>query len=585
MSEPSTAERLRIALLSARRARARTAGKVWRLPILRWRYGLPIADRFTIIPSDLRVADPSFVAEVAQGQFNLAGRVASLDSRSSSPFTLRPPSRQWARELHGFGWLRHMRVANSDEAREMAVYLTTTWIRQVKAKRGTAWEPAVLGRRITSWINNVPLLLEDAAQPVYDAITDSLGEQLIELSARWRESGHDLHRLQALIALVQAMLCVAGHDGELDGAKAMLGRELHDQIMPDGGHISRNPACLVELLLDCLPLRQCFIARHLPPPPELQAAITSMMSMLHLMRLGDGALARFNGMGATAAGELATVLAYDQAPASAAQLVAAPMLARHAKYARLAAGDTVMVIDAGGPPPWAVAGQAHAGCLSFEMSTGERSGGRTPVFVNGGAPVAAFDAASAAARATASHNTLSINGRSSSKIIDSNVLSAMAGGPPIRYPKHVTATIGEQQGRQSFSGSHDGYRRNFEIIHSREIFLEQDGLRITGIDRLGPEKRILRLARDAPFAIHFHIHRAVGCAIEPADAAGSSGRSALLSLPTGEIWRFYSAQLPLTVEASIDYSSPRGPLARLQIVLRGASFGESLAEWSITRIE
>ena len=46
--------------------------------------------------------------------------------------------------------------------------------------------------------------------------------------------------------------------------------ELRAQILPDGGHISRNPGALVEMLLDLLPLRQAFAARNVPPPPALQ---------------------------------------------------------------------------------------------------------------------------------------------------------------------------------------------------------------------------------------------------------------------------------------------------------------------------
>ena len=40
--------------------------------------------------------------------------------------------------------------------------------------------------------------------------------------------------------------------------------ELERQILPDGGHISRNPGALIELLLDLLPLRQAFAARNVP---------------------------------------------------------------------------------------------------------------------------------------------------------------------------------------------------------------------------------------------------------------------------------------------------------------------------------
>ena len=77
-------------------------------------------------------------------------------------------------------------------------------------------------------------------------------------------------------------------------------KELDRQILPDGGHISRNPEALVELLLDLLPLRQCFVARDRAPPKELTDAIDRIMPMLRFFRIGDGTLARFNGCGPTA---------------------------------------------------------------------------------------------------------------------------------------------------------------------------------------------------------------------------------------------------------------------------------------------
>ena len=83
-------------------------------------------------------------------------------------------------------------------------------------------------------------------------------------------------------------------------SSATLVAELRRQILPDGGHISRNPDVLVELLLDLLPLNQCFAARGRKSPPQLVEALARLLAMLRFLRLGDGMLARFNGVGAAA---------------------------------------------------------------------------------------------------------------------------------------------------------------------------------------------------------------------------------------------------------------------------------------------
>ena len=69
--------------------------------------------------------------------------------------------------------------------------------------------------------------------------------------------------MQALIALTYAALCMAGQARHLRTAVKQLVAEIERQILPDGGHVSRNPGALIELLLDLLPLRQAFArAQH-----------------------------------------------------------------------------------------------------------------------------------------------------------------------------------------------------------------------------------------------------------------------------------------------------------------------------------
>ena len=91
----------------------------------------------------------------------------------------------------------------------------------------------------------------------------------------------------------------------------LLAEEFDRQVLSDGGHVSRHPWVTVELLLDLLPLRACFPARERTIDPRISDAMERMMGMLQHLRLGDGALARFNGMGASEHGALATVLGYS----------------------------------------------------------------------------------------------------------------------------------------------------------------------------------------------------------------------------------------------------------------------------------
>ena len=567
MAALTLTEQTRLARLATDRVRRAALARILGSRLLRWRYGAPIADELLIVPQELRTADPSFVSEIEVGHFGFGGAVAFIGD--GSPFDLVPPSPEWERELHGFGWLRHLRAAEHEQesARDHAVALVEEWIERCSKPTGVAWEPSVIGRRLMSWIASAPLLLEDVEQETYDSIADSLGDQLIRLSATWRDAPAGYPRLLALTALVLADLCVAGHDRHLTEIEKAFSEELESQIMPDGGHISRNPGIPVELLLDFLPLRQCFAVRDRAAPPALHAAIDRMLPHLRMMRLGDGCLARFNGMGAPNVDALATVLAYGDMP------VNLPEHAPNTGYARLHRGDVVVIADVGPPPSLELAGQAHAGCLSFEMSAG-----KWPMLVNCGAPAPADQDWRAAARATASHNTLCVAGKSSSRLVRHDLLESLVGAPPIRFPQHAGGRIETLADNAIvLEAHHDGYLRKQGLVHRRRLVLDASGAVLSGVDTLGPPKGQLRLPVDMPFAIHFHLHPDVACNL---NAKGTAAEIALLG---GARWELTAEGAQLSVEDSAHCADLSGPRRALQIVLRGACCGETVVHWQLRR--
>lgn len=553
-------ERLRVGFLAADRSRRRTIARILGSPLLRWRFGAPVADHLLIVPPDLRTADPSFLREIELGQFGLAGTIAVLGD--ASPFEIMPPNDAWQRALHGFGWLRHLEAAGSDQARDTARRLAVEWTIRHGHAHGIAGEPAVIARRIISWLSHAGLLLEGADTRSYAAIASSLGADLVRLSSAWRDAPDGHPRLLCLIALTLAGISIAGHERQLGETERALSAELSRQILPDGGHVSRNSGVLIELLLDLLPLRQCFASRGRPAPAVLGPTMQRMLAMLRAMRMGDGMLARFNGVSVAVPAGLATVLGYDdsqEAPSGNA---------RRSGYVRLERGSTVLIMDAGPPPPLELAGSAHAGCLSFEFSSGTHL-----ILVNGGAPGSADAEWRAAARSTASHNTLCLAESSSSRLVRNAALDALVGSPPIRGPANVRARLEEHGGNLELSAEHDGYVDRFGLLHKRTLVLAGTGRRLLGIDMLMPPRGRVRLRQDLPFTIHFHLHPDVACRLD-----GQAGL-ATITLARGEVWSFSLEGASLALEESTYFADSSGPRRSLQLVARAATFGETEVRW------
>ncbi len=561
MSRLSITERVRLAALSADRSRRAAVAQALGSPLLRWRYGSAVAEQLLIVPQELRTSDPSLWHEFELGQFGLAGSIAHINDLS--PFEIAPPNDAWARALHGFSWLRHLDAADNDAARDMARHLAVEWSIRHADGSGLPWEPAVASRRLISWMSHADMLLDGTDEKSYDALTESLGRQLVRLSARWRDAPHGYPRLLALTALVLADLCIAGHDRQLSAAERSFSEEISRQILADGGHVSRNPAILVEIMLDLLPLKQCFATRGRTVPPVLVAAMSQMLKMLRYIRMGDGRLARFNGMGVASPAALATVLAYDDVEAHATA-ESGP-----SRYARCERGQTVLVADVGPPPALELSGEAHAGALSFEVSVGAQL-----LFVNGGAPGLPDLDWRAASRSTASHSTLVLDEKSSSLLLRHAALEEFAGAPPIRGPEAVSVALAKDQGTLTIDAVHDGYLQRYGLLHARKLTLSADGRRIDGLDRLHPPKGALRLKRDLPFAIHFHLHPDVRC-------TSAEPQSATIVLANDAVWTFTVSGFRLSVEESIFFADSVGPRQTLQLVLRGTTPGETEVQWRV----
>lgn len=565
----SSRDRVHIAALSLDRAKRDAMARLRRSRFLRWRYRTGVADDVLISPTSLRMADPSFVDELALGGFGLAGYVCGIEG--ISPFAADPPSKVWLDELHGFGWLRHLDAVLNDASREIARQYVQDWLNLPRALQAPGWVPEIMARRIISWLTHENLLLDWAEPKDHDAIMLSLEHQVMFLRTSWHNALPGYPRLLCLIAVMQSDLCVSGQgDERLADSQRVLADELDRQVLADGGHVSRNPWTGVDLLLDLLPLKPCFPARDRVLEPRIVAAMDRMMGMLHHLRLGDGSLARFNGMGAPEQGTLTSVMAYAS-PGHEAQKIAgnAP-----SGYVRLEREGSTIVLDAGKPGALEFSSAAHAGCLSFEMSSGKQL-----LFVNNGAPSPNHLSLLAAARATASHNTLCLNDQSSARLVRNDRLEAALGSPPLSHPNRVTCQVSEDERGIALVATHDGYMDRSGLAHSRFLALSADGNQLAGKDMLSAPNADMRLSWDIPFAVHFHLHPDVSAVLSQA------GDEVDLRLPDGETWRFSAGGKIISIERSSFVADPSGPVVSEQLVLRWTCGGAVEIDWKLNKVQ
>jgi uncharacterized heparinase superfamily protein len=563
----SFGERARLSWYATRCAVRGLVGGIGAHPLMRWRFSPATTDRLLMAPKDLRTADPTRASEIYSGRFAFDGKVVICDGRS--PFEMEPPSEEWAESLFGFGWLRHLRAAESGITRANARALVDEWITLQGFGDAIAWRTDVVARRIISWLSQAPLVLHEVDTKFYRRFLRNLTRQVRYLRGTLGNARDGLPRLQGIVALTYASLCMKGQMRNAKSATRRLVHELERQILPDGGHISRNPGVLVELLLDLLPLRQAYASNNIPPPAGLLNAIDRMMPMLRFFRHGDGNFALFNGMGPTSADLLAAVLYYDDARGT--PVANAP----HSGYQRLQAETTVMLADTGTAPPIGVSLEAHAGCLSFELSSKQHR-----IVINCGMPATNRASWRHVARGTAAHSTVTVNEAGSCRFLAARWLRRLLGTPIIAGPSEVPVAREDRADGVVLRASHDGYAGTFGILHQRTWRLSPDGRSLDGEDVFAPAsgEKLPGGGRDE-FAVRFHLHPAVKA------SRLTDGHGAMLMLPNREAWTLEAYEDPVTLEESVFLAGSEGPRRTVQLVIHGRARKVPRVRWTFTQVE
>lgn len=375
--------------------------------------------------------------------------------------------------------------------------LIQAWRDQVPAGSGTGWEPYPTSVRIVNLIKW--FLAGNAPDP---SMLDNLAVQIRFLSGRL-----EYHLLGNHLFANAKALFFAGHffqgeeaDGWLATACAILKRETEEQILLDGGQFELSPmyhALALEDLLDLLNIGAAYGTKLHPDLAPLAGLwrdrAGAMFRWLAAMSHPDGALAFFNDTALDMAASASALRAYaDRLGLPPGGTLDALTWLRSSGYARLQAGDAVLICDMARIGPDYLPGHAHADTLSFELSIhGQR------LFVNSGTSEYGLSAERLRQRGTAAHNSVVVAGLDSSDVWSGFRVGLRA--------RPIDAAAGHDGDLLYAQCGHDGYRRlPGRPLHHRRWELRPGTLRIS--DRLDGGQH--------PATARYHFHPAVGASLD-----------------------------------------------------------------------
>jgi len=491
--------------------------------------------------------DAALGARLIKGELEIGNAVLHLRPNGWAALEGSPILRAAA---HGFTWLRDLRALGTDAARLRARALVGDWIASPPGD-AIAHRPDVIGARITAWLGHYDFFAATADDGFRQRLMSRLVQDARSLSAALPAEELDARALTAMKGLVAAAVTLREHPGLLTRAMRFLPQEIVRQIMPDGAHAERSPLAQLQALQDLTEIRALLQTSQTPAPPSLAAAIERMAPALRMLRHGDGGLALFNG--AREGSGLLIDLVLTQAGRSGRGVSFLPDGGFH----RLQAGRSVLIVDCGAPPPPGLDRLSHAGTLSMELSVG-----RDRVIVNCGAFPAGPPEWQDAARATAAHSTLVIADVNSSELKPEGLG---------RRPTTVEVQRQEAAGAHWLDVSHDGWKRSFNAVHRRRLYMAESGEDIRGED-------LVESSEPQPFTLRFHLHPDVQASLQ------QDGGTVLLRLKSGSFWRLRADGARLNLEETV-YLGGAEPRRGEQVVLTGYADGAQQVKWALSKVE
>ena len=482
-------------------------------------------------PRDLRPPVLGLGAELLAGRFGFAG--AALDvGPGGDPWNKPSPSRRFAEELHGLGWLNAL-MDEGDAGVDCSLQLCLDWCRVFGRWNAFSWGGDVLERRVYNLACHLRRLAAGASEFETLTLCASLARQSRHLLCLPSDDRRSAERAAA-VAIAGAALVGPAGDRLLTKGLAALTRLLPARVLSDGGHATRSPEATLELLFDLLTLDDALSQRGLAAPVEVSRAIDRLTAALRFFTLPDGRLACFQGGEESHPAHVAAARAHDDRDPAARD----PQQALHSGYQRMAGRALTVIMDAGAPAQGVLGQTATAQPLAIEILCG-----RDRLITNSGWSPRLPDGQ--AWRLSDGGSTACLGDGSAGWPLRDGLAKRL--GPRLDGGAvDVECRRRETEAGIWLEAVHDGWVHEFGVLHERRLFLD------TRLDELRGED-CFPLAPSCPFgrpveaAVYFHLHPQVRATL------ARDGRSVLLMGPSNTGWWLRNDAASVSVDPGFNF--------------------------------
>ena len=455
------------------------------------------------------------------------------------------------KNLNSFFWLFSLDLKSSKKDTQNIIL---QWMEQNFRYNSKSWEVDIVAKRIISWLSNSKLTYEDSDDDYKEKFNNIIKKQINHLIYEIKASEWVDDKMIGCSAIILTGLSYQDKDRYLDVGLNLLKKLVKISLDNDSFPKSRNIRQLNFYLKYFVLIREWLKESQSEIPEFINEniyhlgqsyAFTSQNNKCNLLFNGnhennnidlDNYLKRFGYSFKSQNNELGG-------------------------YAILNNKKIYLVMDVGPPPEKKFSSNYQAGSLSFEIISGGRK-----LICNSGYFQNFKHPLNEISKSSATHSTLILDNRSSCKFTKkSEILESL---------RIIKKNVVFEKNYWKINAAHDGYLKQYGVIHDREIEFYTEKMKFIGHDRIISKKDVGNLK----FEIRFHLEPNVKV------MKTQDGKSILMDL-NGEGWKFNSDHNTINIDNGLYFGKKNSFTDNKNIFISGMTNDDNQTiKWEITKL-
>jgi len=430
-----------------------------------------------------------------------------------------------SKKLHSFFWLNLIDRKTDSKNIKKIIYI---WMLRNSSYKKKIWQTSSLSARITSWILNIDIILDNANFDFKKNFLNNIISQSNHLKKNIKFEKDYLKKIEIFSALILSGLVFKEYEDNYNlGIKELedLVRNFFDK---DGFPLSRNPNDLLFLAKYLIFCKEIIKDAQKYVPEFLEVIIEKNITCLNFIKYPDGQLPLFNGTSINFIGQLNEYLEKNAKNKNKKNMMGGLF--------RFKQKNHLVFFDVGEPPKKNFSKSYQSGPLSFEYFLDG-----IKVVSNSGFGDNISNKAELLSRLTACQSTLTLNDTSVSKFERNRTINKVFGNSIKNTFKIYDLNIKNEDNLISCSATHNGYEKKFSCTHKREISFDKKYSHLKGTDYIFKKKDGIPVR----YAFRFHINP------ELTVVKTIGGKSALIQISKNKSLIFTVKNEVLDIEKSI----------------------------------